>query len=136
MTSRAATLRRVIDEEFAKPYVYGVSDCHILGCRVADALAGTELVKLSTGKYDSLAGAQVALKKAGYTSMTNFWEKHLERIPPATATIGDIVVIGGNNPREHHVGVCLGPRFVSRNERGRTMHELDECVSAFRTRSA
>lgn len=83
--------------------------------------------------YKTLAGAQRALRKRGHKSLKSFFAEHLETVPPASAQVGDIVVILIDNGE--HVGVCLGAsgRFVTKTADGPSYHRVGECLAAFRT---
>ena len=128
---RVLELRRILDEEFGKPYVPGASDCLFLAFRVADELAGTKFVEQHAGKYDSVAGGNRALKRSGYGSLAGVFEEHLERAAPALAAMGDVVIVERDG--RQHAGVCLGQRFVSKTENGRVYYDLSEVRTAFRT---
>ncbi|SPL63579.1 DUF6950 family protein [Ochrobactrum soli] len=131
--TRYEILRPVLQEELEKPYIYGLADCFMLGCQVADAFdASRDLVGRYGGTYTTLAGAQKALRRHGHKSLVTFFETHLTPIGPASAQVGDIVVIvidGGE-----HVGVCLGAsgRFVTKTADGPTYHRVSDCIAAFR----
>lgn len=132
--SRYEVLANVLDAEFTKPYTYGEADCFFLGCQIADAFdPSRKMVTNYKGAYRTLAGAQRALRKRGFKSLTQFFASHLKEVAPASAQAGDVVVIviaGGE-----HVGICLGVsgRFVTKTDAGRSYHALSECVAAFRT---
>lgn len=122
----------VIQEELAKPYTYGAADCFFFGCRIADAFDETRgLVKLYSGSYRTLMGAQKALRKRGFKSTADLFATHLEAIAPALAQYGDLVVL--QLADGEHVGVCLGQRFLTKTERGKSLHGLSEVKAAFRT---
>lgn len=123
---------RVLAEEMAKPYIYGKSDCFALGCRQADAMdPSLKLSKKYLGTYDSLAGAQRALRRAGHRTLQSFWGAILPSCAPAEARLGDVGVVQVG--KAQHVVVFLGTRLVSKGENGRSEHSLSECIAAFRT---
>lgn len=129
--TRIAELRKVLDEEFAKPYISGESDCFFLTLRVVDALAGTSMVEQHQGKYTSIVDGNKALRKSGYKKLSNVLAEHLPEITPSMATMGDVVVVQVR--RSQHLGVCLGPRFMVKTMEGRRTYELADVVAAFRT---
>ena len=123
-----ATLAR----ELARPYAYGSADCFTLGCAFVDALTGSALADTYRGAYRTLAGAQRALRRRGHTSLVSFFAAELGQQPKggAEARLGDLVILRLSDGAEH-VGVCLGARFVTKTERGRSDHGLADVVAAF-----
>ena len=123
-----ATLAR----ELAKPYAYGSADCFMLGCAFVDALTGPALADKYRGAYRTLAGAQRALRRRGHTSPVSFFAAELGQQPQggAEARLGDLVILSLADGAEH-VGVCLGARFVTKTERGRSDHGLADVIAAF-----
>jgi hypothetical protein len=131
VASRFDTVARTLKAELAKPYVYGEADCFFLGCRMADALMpGLDLVAKYSGSYTTLLGAQRALRRRKCTSLVELFARHLEPCAPAEARLGDLVIIHVKGAE--HVGICLGTRFATKTERGRTDFELADCIAAFR----
>lgn len=130
--NRFRTVTGVLDREFAKPYVAGVSDCLFMGIAVIDALEGTDVARKYAKAYRTLAGSRRALRRRGYTDLTTMFAGELRREPqaPSAAQFGDIVVIRLADGVEH-VGCCLGGRFVTKTENGRQYHGLPDVVSAF-----
>lgn len=130
--SRFRTLERVVTEEMAKPYQYGVADCFFFGCRVADAFdPSREMVKTYSGSYRTLMGAQKALRKRGHKSLAELFRKHLTPCAPAQAGLGDIVIL--QLADGEHVGVCAGTHYITKTERGGSNHNLSAVKAAFRT---
>lgn len=122
----------VIEAELAKPYVFGTADCFLLGCRVADAFdSGRAMVATYGGVYKTLAGAQRALRRRGFTSLVEFFATHLEPCAPGEAQFGDLAVL--QIDLAEHVGACVGARFITKTERGRSLHDLSAVKAAFRT---
>lgn len=129
--SRFRILERIIAAEFAKLYEPGKADCFFFGLATIDALAGTALVTKYAGSYKTLAGAHKALVKRGHGSIADLFATHLERIGPARAALGDIVVLRLPDGAEH-VAVCVGAKFLTKTAAGKSFHDLAECVAAFR----
>ena len=123
-----ATLAR----ELAKPYAYGSADCFMLGCAFIDALTGSTVADKHRGAYRTLPGAQRALRRRGHKSLVSFFAAELGQEPKggAEARLGDLVVLRLADGAEH-VGVCLGGRFVTKTERGRSDHGLADVIAAF-----
>jgi hypothetical protein len=130
--SRFEIAAPVIERELAKPYRYGEADCFFLGCRVADAFDKKRRMGPDHYRaYSSLFGAQKALRKRGYISLSDLFAARLEPIAPAQCQFGDIGIILLSDGE--HVGVCVGQGFVTKTEKGRSFHGLDEAIAAFRT---
>lgn len=89
------------------------------------------LVKRYSRKYRTLFGAQKALRKQGFSSLTELFETHLQKIGPASAQYGDLVILSYDNAE--HVGICVGEKFLTRDENGSVFRSLEDVVSAFRT---
>ncbi|RVK95626.1 hypothetical protein CN150_14615 [Sinorhizobium meliloti] len=123
-----ATLAR----ELAQPYAYGMADCFMLGCAFIDALTGWPFADKYRGAYRTLAGAQRALRRRGHKSLVSFFAAELGQEPKggAEARLGDLVVLRLSDGAEH-VGICLGARFVTKTERGRSDHGLADVIAAF-----
>lgn len=123
-----ATLAR----ELAKLYAYGTADCFMLGCAFIDALTGWPFADEYRGAYRTLAGAQRALRRRGHKSLVSFFAAELGQEPKggAEARLGDLVVLRLSDGAEH-VGICLGARFVTKTERGRSDHGLADVIAAF-----
>jgi hypothetical protein len=123
-----ATLAR----ELARPYAYGSADCFMLGCAFVDALTGSAAAEKYRGTYRTLAGAQRALRRRGHRSLVSFFVAELRQEPKggAEARLGDLVILGLADGAEH-VGVCLGARFVTKTERGRSDHGLADVIASF-----
>ncbi|AEH79108.1 hypothetical protein I7G86_10170 [Sinorhizobium meliloti] len=123
-----ATLAR----ELAQPYAYGTADCFMLGCAFIDALTGWPFADKYRGAYRTLAGAQRALRRRGHKSLVSFFAAELGQEPKggAEARLGDLVILRLVDGAEH-VGICLGARFVTKTERGRSDHALADVIAAF-----
>lgn len=130
--SRFEVAQPVIDAELAKPYAYGVSDCFFFGCEIADGFHPERaMVKTYAGSYKTLLGAQRALRKRGFKSLSDLFAAHLEPCAASEAQFGDLVIL--QLADGEHVGVCLGRRFITKTERGRSYHDLGDVKAAFRT---
>ena len=131
MANRFRVVEATIAAELAKPYVYGESDCFLLGCRTADALdPNLGLVDRYWKSYSTLSGAQRALRRRNCRSLAELFARHLQSIAPAMARMGDIAVLSFNG--EEHVAICVTGRFVTRTERGSAFHGVTDCLAAFR----
>ncbi len=129
---RFRIVNATLERELSTPYAYGSADCFHLGCAFADAFNGTDFVGKYRGAYTTLAGAQRALRKRGFASLVDFWSTELGQEPDgaASAQIGDLVILRLADGAEH-VGVCLGIRFITKTERGRSDHGLSDVIATF-----
>lgn len=135
MANRFRIVQATIEAELARPYVYGESDCFFLGCRMADALDDRlRLIETYWRSYSTLMGAQRALRRRGFKDLPDLYASHLPACAPAAAALGDIAVL--QFQRGQHVAICLGQRFLTRTETGRSFHELGDVIAAFRTGGA
>lgn len=121
--------------ELAKPYAYGDparSDCFFMGCALVDALEDKRLAEKYAGSYSTLAGAQRALRKRGFSSLVDFWAAELARpaVGGASARLGDLAILRLSDGAEH-VAICLDARFVTKTPEGRQYFGLTEVVAAF-----
>ena len=130
--NRFRIVEATLTRELAKPYAYGSADCFMLGCAVIDALTGSALADKYRAAYRTLAGAQRALRRRGHTSLVSFFAAELGQQPQggAEARLGDLVILRLADCAEH-VGVCLGSRFVTKTERGRSDHGFADVIAAF-----
>lgn len=107
MVRRQAATAATAERFRAKPFHFGAADCvrmvafHLkkLGHKVALAKAGS---------YSSALGAKRALKRSGYSSLADALDRHgLERITPAAAMMGDILLLPSSDEFEA-LAVVLG----------------------------
>lgn len=132
MSTRFEIASPVIEAELAKPYVVGVSDCFVFGCRVADVFdPGRRMAERYAGTYTTLRGAQRVLRRHGYRSLEEGFADHLERCGPASARFGDLGIVHLEDGE--HVAVFTGQRFLTKTPAGRSLHELTAVKTAFRT---
>lgn len=134
--NRFGIVTATLTAEMAKPYAYGDperSDCFFMGCALVDALEETQLVRKYAGSYRTLAGAQRALRRRGFTSLVDFWTSELGRpaIGGASARLGDLVILRLSDGAEH-VGVCVGTRFRTKTPKGLLDCALSDVIAAFR----
>ncbi|MBZ9600761.1 DUF6950 family protein [Phyllobacterium chamaecytisi] len=128
--TRFQIVEATLTAELAKPYEYGIADCFFLGIAMIDALSCSDLRKKYSKDYRTILGAQKALRKRGHKSLVTFFETIAEPCAPAQARLGDIVILQ-LGPHEH-VGICLGTRFVTKTDAGKSYHPLSDCIAAFR----
>ncbi len=134
--TRFEIVSRVMADELEKPYAFGVADCFMLGCRMIDALTGSDHCGAYGGSYDTLAGAQKALRKQGCKSLSQFFLKRigLETVTPAFCQIGDIAILelDHNGRMAEHVAVFNGRTFTTKTETGSASYGFDAVKAAFK----
>lgn len=131
MASRFEIVSATLSAELAAPYIDGAGDCFCMGCRVADALdPSLGLAALYVGRYTTLKGAHRALRREGCKCLADLFSRHLAPCGPAEARLGDLVVMRFDSAE--HVGICVGRRFVTKTERGRSDRDLGDVIAAFR----
>lgn len=133
--NRFRVVEQVLAEELGKPYDYGnpeKSDCFFMGCAMIDALTGSKHVAKYAGTYDSLIGAQKALRRRKHKSLVTFFSSLLDQEPvgAAQARMGDIAVLLLPDGAEH-VAICVGTRFITKTPNGRQDHDFTEVIAAF-----
>ena len=133
--SRFEIVSRVMADELEKPYAYGEADCFMLGCRMIDALTGSELCETYGGRYDTLAGAQKALRKEGCKILVSFFVKcGLEPVTPAHCRIGDVAILELDHKgrKGEHVAIFNGRTFTTKTETGSASYGFDAVKAAFK----
>lgn len=138
LIERQAAAQKAIDQFLYTPFAWGQADCACLARLMLKAAGHRDpLAKLRP--YRTLKGAFRALKNLGATSLTEAVDQcGLERIPPASSLIGDIVVM----PSDHGdhfpaLGVNVGMGRVlafmdaGQGERGDFI-DLKAAISAWR----
>lgn len=94
---RASAAQATLDRFKDRPFAWGTNDCgrmtafHLRKMRrpVPVAKAGT---------YRTAASARAALKRLGYSSLVDLLDARFERIPPASALVGDLLSLEADNP--------------------------------------
>lgn len=94
LEKRVEAAQATLDKFKEKPFKFGRYDCAQM---VAFHLRriGKPVKVSKAGTYHSLLGAQKALKRLGYDDLLQMADAHFERIPPASALVGDIVAMPG-----------------------------------------
>ena len=91
MVDRVAATQRTLDRFKGKGHAFGSCDCiRIAAAHVRQFGYKPQLAK--AGSYRSLNGAKAALARAGYATVADAVDAlGLERIPPASAWVGDLI---------------------------------------------
>lgn len=90
----------------AAPFRWGRNDCALFCADVVKAITGEDPVPEFRGKYRSEPGAQRALKSLGKGTLTRTLDAKFDRVEPAFAQRGDLVMVKGM------VGICIGAHAV------------------------
>lgn len=131
--TRFETAASICAAEAGKPYRYGVSDCFMLGCRMADAIAGRTMAATFGGSYSTLLGANRALRRRGYASLVGFFEDRFPRIGAGSAIPGDLAV--ALLADGEHVCVCVDHhRFATKTPAGMRLLPPSAMLAAFAVR--
>lgn len=134
--ARFEIVSRVMAEELSKPYEYGVADCFLLGCRMVDALTGSDLCGAYGKSYVTSTGAQKALRKQGCKSLTNFFADKigLEPVAPAFARIGDLAILELDHKgrKAEHVAIFNGRTFTTKTDIGSASYGFDAVKACFK----
>ncbi|TXI01183.1 MAG: hypothetical protein E6Q76_17465 [Rhizobium sp.] len=108
---RVNAAQSVIDKFLGQPFQWGSSDC---ACLAAFSLRqlGYDNPLSGIETYGTYRGAKKAMKRAGITGFADHFEQKLglERIAPAMALPGDLVLIPGEHPEtfDGALGVAIG----------------------------
>ena len=134
--SRFEIVSRVMADELGKPYEYGKADCFMLGCQMIDALTGSDHAGTYGGTYDTMAGAQRALRKQGCKSLSQFFLKKigLETVTPSFARIGDLAILelDHSGRKAEHVAIFNGRTFTTKTETGSASYGFDAVKACFK----
>ena len=85
-------------------FAYGRHDCVLFAAGAVRAMTGAHLAKGVRGKYRGKLGAASQLKRRGWASLEKMMDAHFQRVVPAHAMRGDIVMAQGS------LGICAGQR--------------------------
>lgn len=128
--NRSALVSGIIRTARTEVYAYGVNDCFFLGLKVIDALQGTAHVETYAGAYETLKGAQKALRKRKHTSLVTFFAGLLPVIQWGHARIGDLAIVDIDGAE--HVAIHGGQAWMSITEAGPRSWPLHLSKCAFR----
>lgn len=92
------------------PFEWGKYDCAKMVLAHLRNL-GIRIKVRKAGEYHSAAGARAALKRLGFDSLDAIADAHFERIPAASAILGDLVLVDADSPIGA-LGIHLGNRSV------------------------
>lgn len=95
-------LNACIEAWQGRAFAWGAADCCTWAAAAVEAQTGIDLMAEFRGAYKSKTGAARALRDIGAGTLVETMDAKLERIPPAWAKRGDVVMIDGN------LGICNG----------------------------
>ncbi len=96
MTRKAdwySSLSTYIDGAFRKPFAYGEFDCTLFAAGAVEAMTGVNLYADFLGRYRTLRGGMLQLKKLGFDNQVDYVASLFAEVHPAMAQVGDIAVI-------------------------------------------
>jgi hypothetical protein len=111
LIKRVSATQQTIDTWLDEQFQWGTADCgQMVGSHLETC--GFETPLSNAGAYKTELGAKRAMKKLGASSMEDFLDKlGFERIPPASALVGDVVGFPGGVDEDHAwtaLGVHVG----------------------------
>jgi hypothetical protein len=128
----AAYLARCRD----RPHRWGSHDCMLFAAGVCRALTGFDPARGHRGKYCGAVSAARYLRSLGWASPEAAADTLFERIPPAMARRGDLVLHVVDGDRGGHPGVCIGAvaLFVGEaaGRSGLVRVPMRDCAAAWR----
>lgn len=103
-------LHDCIEAHRREQFEYGRNDCALFAADCIKAMTGLDLASGFRGSYRSAAGAQRALKRAGYPDLVSLAANFFEEIEPIMAGAGDIAAF--DTPDGWALGVVAGERVT------------------------
>ena len=123
-------LIQYVGESARKPFAFGSHDCALFAAGAVLAMTGVDLAAKWRGKYTTLNGGLLALKRAGYADHVALAAANFKAIAPAFAAPGDLAVIDG--PEGAALGVVQGEGVYVLTQGGMGMLPLTHARTAFR----
>ena len=118
-------LHKVIAEKENAPFKYGQNDCTIFGADIILALTDTDLAANYRGKYRTLNGGLMLIKKDGFKTHIHLIQSTFDEIPVSLSREGDIGLVGSA------VVVLLGSFAVGLTDTGIARVKIEEVEKAF-----
>ena len=112
------------------PFAYGQHDCALFAAGCIKAMTGVDLAANWRGKYTTLKGGLMALRRAGFADHLALAAAHFEEIAPAFAAPGDLAVLDG--PEGAVLGVVQGEGIYVLALSGLGTLPLTHACSAYR----
>jgi hypothetical protein len=114
-------------------YKLGASDCTTFAAAAFESWTGRPFpVQPMVGKYKDAKGAARMLAKMKAADVGEVVARHLEEIPPAFATTGDLIT-HRDASGQIALGVCVGELFAARGEFGLVHVHMTRALRAFRS---
>ena len=115
MTTRLPDWEHRLSDFLAQPFEFewGTMDCALFACAAVEAMTGEHPYPEFVGVYDDRIGAAKALRKLGKGTLEATFGQKFERVPPAFARRGDIVM-----STYGAMGVCIGASAMFLAEEG------------------
>jgi hypothetical protein len=100
-----AALAAFLEEHRTATFAWGECDCVLFAAGAVAAMTGTDPAAAARGHYRTQLGSRRMLTRMGWSSLEGMMDAHLERVAPAFAQRGDVVMSEGS------LGICAG-RFA------------------------
>lgn len=111
LIARVENTQNTIDTWLDREFIWGTADCGQMVGGHLEAM-GITTPLATAGSYKTEIGAKRVMSRLGASSMEDFLDRlGFERIPPATAIVGDIVGFPGGRDEDHQwtaLGVHTG----------------------------
>lgn len=108
-----SSLSTYIDGAFRRPFAYGEFDCTLFAAGAVEAMTGVNLYADFLGRYRTLRGGLLQLKKLGFDNQVDYVASLFTEVHPSMAQVGDIAII--DTDIGHGLGMVQGSRiYVTR----------------------
>lgn len=86
-------LMQVLAEAARRPFQPGQHDCALFTAACVQAMTGQDIAAGWRGRYRTLRGGRIVLRRAGYADHVALAAAHFPEIPVARANPGDIAAV-------------------------------------------
>lgn len=107
-----ARLAAYLESIRLRPFEWGRHDCCLFPAGAVEAMTGVDPMPEFRGRYSTAIGSVRALRRYGAGDIASTVDTKFERVSPALAQRGDIVMSDGA------LGVCLGAFLVAVGSEG------------------
>lgn len=119
--SRVTVTEDTLSKFIGSKFKWGSNDCTTIAYKHLRKM-GHKVKKSGHSKYNTLIGAQRALKEMGFTDTSDAMDYYLERIPYALIQVGDLVGLDGES------GMTAITVYVGNGRVLGFSENTDECV--------
>lgn len=114
------------------PFKAGTHDCALFWAGAVAAMTGHDPAVSFRGRYRTLKGGLLALKRAGFRNHVEAVAGLLTEIPPAYARAGDTAVVAGDGEIAEALGIVQGEMIYVLRPDGLGLVPLTSALRAFR----